>query len=306
MVKKYKDLKKKILVLGANGYIGSKFVNKIIDDFNVIACIHSSSDKLMNLSNRCLIEQISVENENIKKIITDHQPDIVIHLAALSGLNLCEKNPTKAFKINVIGTHNVIQSCIHIGAKLIFISSREVYGIKEESYETDELLPRNIYGLTKFLGEIMIKNAKKTNNLNYVILRLTNVYGPEGYTGVNKIILNAVQESKVKIYGGNQQINLIYIDDVVSALKLVCEKNIWCNEIFNIGSNDTILIKEFSSKIESVLQKKIEFTFAPKRKCENDRFKPNLDKMKKTLQFVPQTDLIQGIKQTISWAKSLE
>jgi UDP-glucose 4-epimerase len=95
----------------------------------------------------------------------------------------CNQDPTLAFSTNVLGTYNIIMGCVAAKSKLVFISSREVYGEGNPTARTTEeteLKLNNVYGTTKMLGEQLVLWAKSRFGLKYTILRLTNVYGPGG------------------------------------------------------------------------------------------------------------------------------
>ena len=186
----------KIFLVGGLGFIGGRFLKKFSNTHELI--VFTKTKNIASNKNRLpvLIEKGLIEDKQIITKIKKHKPDVVVHLAALTGLVKCEKYNYSTFQINVLGTFNVVKACLESGAKLIFISSREVYGetMNNESKEDDPLKPKNVYGVTKMLGEFLVKNAGQNYNLDYTILRLTNVYGPEGNErGVNSIIKNAIK-----------------------------------------------------------------------------------------------------------------
>ena len=152
----------KILLVGGFGFIGKRFMRKFSKSYDfVVYAQHndiSKMNKILDIRN-ILFEEGSVEDKRVIDVIVKHKPDVVIHLAALTGLKKCHDNPEEAFRVNVYGTFNVINGCSRTRSKLIFISSREVYGntINGESKEDDLTLPNNTYGMTKMLGEIFIK-----------------------------------------------------------------------------------------------------------------------------------------------------
>ena len=253
---------------------------------------------------KVIIEEGRIEDENIENVILKYNPDVIINLAALTGLAKCHDEPETAFRINVYGTYNLIKACKKIKTKLIFISSREVYGetIKQESSEDDELVPNNTYGITKMLGEILVKQAGFLHNLDYTILRLTNVYGPEGDNyGAQKIIKKALKENKIQILGGTQRLNFIFVDDVVDLINIVLENKKSSNQIFNVGSQDTLNIKDFVAKVTKIIGGDIKIENLPMRKTETTNFLPNLKKAKELLGFNAKTSLDSGLKKTIEW-----
>lgn len=297
----------KIFLIGGLGFIGKRFIRKLAVTHELIAYATKediqNAQKTIDLKNLS-IEEGFVEDEKLGLIIEKHKPDVVIHLAALTGLVKCQKNPELAFKINVFGTYNVVKSCVNSGSKLIFISSREVYGetISEESKEDDPLLPNNTYGITKMVGENLVKMAGQKDGLDYTILRLTNVYGPEGdQYGAQVIIKNAIKDKKIKILGGPQRLNYVYVDDVVDVIDLVLDSKKASKQIFNVGTKDSITIEDLASKIIESIGQEVEKEYLPMRETETTNFKPNIEKMKVLLSYKPKTSLDIGIKNTIKW-----
>jgi len=139
-------------------------------------------------------------------------------------------------------------------------------------------------------------------NLDYTILRLTNVYGPEGNErGVNSIIKNAIKKKKVEIHGGDQLLNLVYVDDVAELINLVIENKHSSKQIFNVGSEDNVSIKEFAKEVSQSLNGNIEFEYVSLPDIVT--MNPSLEKLKKALGFSSKTNLNEGIKKTIEWYK---
>ena len=297
----------KVFLIGGLGFIGKRFIRKFSETHEIIAFAPSqdieNAKKTIDLS-KVSIEEGFVEDQNLGKIIEKHQPDVIIHLAALTGLVKCHKRPDEAFKINVFGAYNVVNSCILSKAKLIFLSSREVYGetINQSSKEDDPLLPNNVYGITKMIGENLVKFAGKKHDLDYTILRLTNVYGPEGdQYGAEVIINKALKEKKIPLMGGSQRLNYVYVDDVVDVLNLVLDHPKSSKQIFNVGSKTTVSIEEFANKVSQIIGPDVKIEKMPMRETETSNFEPDLTKTEKELGFSAKTSLEQGIQKTIKW-----
>ena len=292
----------KIILTGGLGYIGTTLINKLTEH-QLIVCSKIKKNNLPNF-NHVTFEFVDIKSYEFLEIVKKHKPDLLIHLASITGLKNCEDDPSKTFETNVHGTFNVVKACELNKIKLIFFSSREVYGktLDTESKEKDPLLPTNVYGITKMLGELVVKNSGKNNNLNYIILRLTNVYGPRGNEkGLNKIIKNAVKNKEIEIYGGKQTINFIYIDDVVDLISILIDKNHISQEIFNVGSKNNLSINEFSKLVEQSLDFDITIKHMPKQNVENSVFKPNVKKLEELLHFTAKTEINDGLKKTINW-----
>ncbi len=297
----------KLFLVGGLGFIGKRFIRKFSQNHDLVVyasskCITKCKNEI-DLSN-VQIEEGLVEDEKLENIILKHSPDVVIHLAALTGLTKCHDEPSKAFKVNVYGTYNVVKSCIKSKSKLIFISSREVYGETQgqKSTEEDAVVPKNVYGITKMIGEQLIKTTSKENSFDYTILRLTNVYGPQGdQYGAQIIIKDAIKDRKIKIFGGKQKLNYVFIDDVIEVINLVLNNSKSSKQIFNVGSNDSIKLEDFANQVVETIGNEIKFEYHPMRDTETEAFSPNIEKLEKELGYLPKTSLEAGIKQTINW-----
>jgi len=297
----------KVFLIGGFGFIGKRFIRQFSNIHEIT--VFATKQDIQNVSKtldltKILIEQGSVVDNNFSDIIAKNKPDVVVHLAALTGLKKCNESPEIAFEINIYGTYNVVKACLTSSCKLIFISSREVYGetIHETSREEDPLFPNNIYGLTKKIGEDVINLAGKKNNLDFTILRLTNVYGPEGEQyGAVIIIKNALYDKKIQILGGTQRLNYIYVDDVVNVINLVLKNEKSSKQVFNVGSKETVSIEEFVNKVATIVPKDVTIEHHPMRDSETLNFEPNMEKLEKILGYIPKYTLEDGIKNIIKW-----
>ena len=281
--------KNKVLLTGGTGFIGTKFLEKY------------SNEKDFEIS----VLKEKIEDVKIIQKIERINPDVVIHLAALSGLKNCELNREKAFEVNVIGTENIVKGCIKNNSRLIFLSSREVYGstVIKKSDEKDELDPINVYGQTKMKAEKIIQKYGEKKNLDYTILRLTNVYGPGNKSGINRLIVDALNKKKIVVNGGEQILNLIFIEDVIQILHLVLKNNKISKEIFNIGSNNTISLNEFLEILIKLLDQNIEIQIGEKPSFESSYFDPNITKQNRILEYNSKTTLNNSINVTIKQMK---
>jgi len=295
----------KIILTGGLGFIGTALIEKK-SKHQFIVCtknVKKNTEKFKNV----IFEIVKIESEKFADMIKKHKPDLVIHLASYTGLQNCEENPSKAFTTNVYGTYNVINSCLVNKIRLMFLSSKEVYGMTTNDVEENHLLkPTNVYGITKKLAEEMIVFENKKSNLVFTILRVTNVYGPGSTKGVNKMIQSAIKDKKLFLNGGDQLINLIFIDKLVDVIFNIINDERTFNQIFNVGSFENISIKEFANIISKIEQNNIKIIQRSPLKYENRNFKPNLNKLNKIIDLSTKMDLHEGIIKTKKWFKELD
>ena len=293
----------KILITGASGFIGSEFISKFSNDFRIISYSRKTRKNNKKIKKNIINEKGTIEDKKIIKIIKKHSPDIVLHLANFGSMKQCEENAESAFKTNVYGIFNVIMGCINTNSKLIFVSSREVYGETKgkNSSETDPTLPNNVLGITKALAENLIVYANRKYALEYTILRPSNIYGINGEKFVIKTMLNsAIQKKKIFVNGGTQKLNLVHVNDVLNIIKLVIQKpKLSSGQIFNIGSNNNISVKKLALNIAKLVGGNVDIKFKKSIKNETKFYKPNIEKIEKIFEYTNWINLNDGIKEML-------
>jgi dTDP-4-dehydrorhamnose reductase len=148
----------KILITGADGFLGKQLMFTLYPTNERIGI-----DKEIDIT----------DYYSLRQTILFCAPNIVIHCAGIANPALCEIDKELAYKVNVIGTANLVEICRECSIKLIFMSTDCVFsGIKEEYYETDAPDPINYYGWTKYCGENLVKTLT-----DYLILRISWLYG---------------------------------------------------------------------------------------------------------------------------------
>jgi len=294
------------MLVGGFGFIGRRFIRKYHKKYELVIFGKKSSYQKFIKKNR--YPDISVEigdvKQNVSEAISIHKPDVVIHMAALTGITKCSQDPQKAFLVNMLGTFNVIKGCITNNSKLIFLSTREVYGdIKKNGAEEDDLLmPKNVYGISKMLGEELIEFSNRVYGLRFTILRLTTVYGPEGDDYGSQIIIKDAQKGKVNVWGGNQRLNYIFVDDAVKIIAKTIQDPSSNNEIFNVGSPNNLMLKEFVELVLQQIKNDVKVDYKPMRLDEVMYFTPNLKKLQSSSILINQfKDIKSGICETIAW-----
>ncbi|ABX12021.1 NAD-dependent epimerase/dehydratase family protein [Nitrosopumilus maritimus] len=287
----------KILVTGASGMLGNKIISELSNsDYQSLGI----SKKNTHTINNTIIKKCDITNyKQLKKIFDAFKPNIIIHTASITGNIECEENPEKTFLVNCLGTFNILNLMKKNGAKIIFCSSREVYGnSKKKVTEKDLEFPINLNGITKITSENLIKKFHQTYNVQYVILRFTNFYGDlNSKRGISLMIKNAIKNKQVTIYGGKQILNLLHIDDAVKAILLSIKyKN---SNTFNIGSDEKTTLPKLIKIIENNINQKIKINKKNARVIEPQKFVINIKKAKNELGFTPNFTLDLGIKKLV-------
>ena len=289
--------KERILVTGGSGSLGRSLIPKLVSDGFDCISISRKSDRIGSVNNiKCDITNF----QKVNSIINRLKPNIIIHLAALTGNLECETNPKQAFSSNVFGTLNILEASVKLRPKIIFSSTREVYGFtKIAADENYPLKPVNNNGITKMISEYLIKNFHSMYNIPYVILRFPNCYG-ENYTkrGLSSLFKKVIRNEKIKIFGGNQMLDLLHFNDAADAII----KSIYYNktEILNIGSGKEQRLVSIINKLKRVLDKDIDCDFLPIRSFEAGSCKLNINRAEKNLKFKASIKLDDILRKMIS------
>jgi dTDP-4-dehydrorhamnose reductase len=162
---------KRILVTGVSGFLGRYVTESLRDRYKVLGTYHSHPTALDGCTLTCLDV---ADAGRVRAIFREFRPNAVVHTAALGDVDACERHPDDAHRINVQGTESIAQASVEVGARLIYISTDQVYdGVKGHYDEVDVPLPLMVYGRTKLEGE----HRTTTICRGAVILRLALMYG---------------------------------------------------------------------------------------------------------------------------------
>jgi len=301
-------MKKRILITGGAGFIGSHLAEKLIAaNYSVSVIDNLSTGSKTNLHAKAKFYQKDIQDPLLIDLFTKIQPEIVFHLAAASRVSSSNQDVLNS---NIIGTYNVLNCSKAVKVKqVIFTSSVAVYG-ESKKFPIKENFPTkpiSAYGLSKLTAELYCQFFQPY--FTSTILRLANIYGPrqdssaEG--GVVAIFIkNLLQNKKSIIYGDGQQTrDFVYVKDVVKAMLLALKNN--KSNIYHINSNQEISVLDLLKQTAELLNKKLNFNFQPAR--QGDIKKSLLDNslIKQQLNWQPQTSLKQGLAQTIKYFQSL-
>ena len=310
---------KKILVTGGCGFIGSHFINWVHElDSSITICnidrVDYCSDTLnvKNQSDNWYIHyKEDLKNfENILKILSDFQPNYVVHFAAQSHVDNSFGNSLSFTLDNVYGTHCLLEACRivnvdHPITKIIHISTDEVYGevsdTAEGCHEKSLLNPTNPYASSKAAAEFIARSYIHSFRLPIIITRGNNVFGPNQYPEkvIPKFITQLLNGESVTIQGdGSARRNFIYVDNVSSAIWTILQQGV-VNEIYNIGSNDEYSVVEIANMLSSKLKTKLTIKYIQDRNFNDHRYSVNIDKLK-SLGWDISVSFEEGLDRTIS------
>lgn len=299
----------RVLVTGGAGFIGSHLVRRLVRErmASVTVVDNFHRGRLENLTD-CLRDirflQSDIRNaaalaEAIASV------DIVYHFAAISSVMHATANSAETLDANVTGTWNVLHAAKLNGVKrVVFASSREVYGdpVRLPVDETAPLTPRNSYGASKTAAEAYCK-AFTSKGMEIAVLRLANVYGAGDRDRVIPIFVeNALADRPLILYGGEQVIDFVWIDDVTKAA-LHAGFGPALEDPLNIGSGTGTSMSVLVKRVVELTRSRSRVVYAPSRDAEVKRFVANIGRAQQIFDLEPRPDPLFGLPEVVDWTR---
>ncbi|MGD0805070.1 MAG: NAD-dependent epimerase/dehydratase family protein [Candidatus Bathyarchaeia archaeon] len=301
-----------IAVTGGAGYIGSTLIKNLITEGHSVASLDNQAKgdysylRRLNAKNLTLIEGDIRNIEDLDDLFSG--ADAVVHMAALSDLDVCNDNPEEAVSVNVYGTHRVLGAAEKTGVRrIVFCSSAAIYGIPSSLPVTERHAqrPLNLYGVTKLAGEKLVEAHHQNSGAETINLRFGNVYGVGLYTSwtgvIPKFVALGLEDRPLTVYGdGKSTRDFVHVEDVCRAIALSVTTEGILNEAFNIGCETTtvnMIASLVAEEIEKATEKRPEIKHLPSRVGETKEFSYDTSKIEKTLGFRPKWRLREGVRQ---------
>lgn len=260
---------RKFLITGGTGTLGA-YISKMLGNYGEVEIF----DKELGEDLEGKEGDIRKENEVINAV---EGKDVVLHLASLTNLGECERNPESCFEVNIRGTYNICKAAIREDVKLIFFSSREVYGDAKNASEDSVLSPNNTYGRSKTAAEELVRQMVEKK----LILRPSNVFGT-GNDVVSKFSRKINRGDDTPIYS-NVKLDLIHIEDLIEILELAISNDL--EGTFNIGSGQSFTAEEICNIIEDEVNKKAEKEEMKAKSFLTEQFSMSIEKLKSNLEY---------------------
>jgi UDP-glucose 4-epimerase len=310
---------KRIFMTGGAGFIGTALTQCLVNDNEIIIFdnLHRnsiSSTGLLQHKNVRFIQGDVLDLDHLKESMMGSH--IIIHLAAIAGVDDVLKGAVRTLKVNVIGTFNVLEAALNLTGleRLVDFSTSEVFGT--HAYKVDELHEtsqgavgeaRWTYAVSKLVGEHFGHAYYYEFGLPTVAIRPFNIYGPGQVGGgaIKAFILKAIKNENLIIYGDGSQIRAwCYVDDLIDGLMLTLTKSEAVGNSFNIGNpRSTITIYNLAIEIIRLSGSASRIEFKPIDYSDIEIRVPNIDKARNILGYEPKVELYEGILNTLKWYK---
>jgi dTDP-glucose 4,6-dehydratase len=306
----------RILVTGGCGFIGSNFINYILEKYpqaqiyNVDKVDYCARLKNVNDNPRHHFIHADITNRDQMKIIfSSVHPETVIHFAAQSFVDLSFENSFQFTTDNVLGTHVLLECAKNYGSlhKFIHVSTDEVYGEVADHVVCDEsapLNPMNPYAASKAAAELYVKAYTTCYNLPCIITRGNNVFGPRQYPEkvVPIFIQQLLSKKPVTIHGdGTAKRNFIFVDDVCKAVETILFKGV-IGETYNIGTKYEFSVYDMYKMLSDLISYgngPVQFVSDP-RPHNDSRYCIDSSKLR-ALGWSEDSNFIEQLEETVDW-----
>lgn len=311
---------KTIFITGGGGFIGSALAGRLVDQNHVVIYDNFSRNSLKNkpFKNHPNLEIIEGDVLDFEHVCQAMQgADIVVHCAAITGIDTVIKSPVTTMRVNMIGSANVLEAASRLPRcdRVVCFSTSEVFGrYAFRSEETDNVVigrvgeARWTYAVSKVAGEHLAMAYYQEKELPTTVVRPFNVYGPgqAGEGALKTFILRALKNEPLEIHGDGTQIRAwCYVDDIVDGVLLAMVHPKAVGESFNIGNQRAVVtIYGLANTVVRVLNSASPIVFVRKDYVDVELRVPSVRKARELLGFEAKVDLEEGIRRTAEYYRS--
>ncbi|MDR3011550.1 MAG: SDR family oxidoreductase [Sphingobacterium sp.] len=310
------NLKKRILVSGGAGFIGSHLCERLLKDGNEVVCMDNffTGDKsnIVHLLQNPYFEL--VRHDVTEPFLAE--VDEIYNLACPASPVHYQYNPIKTIKTSVMGAINMLGLAKRVNARVLQASTSEVYGDpkvhpQQESYwgNVNPVGIRSCYDEGKRCAETLFMDYHRQHHIAIKIVRIFNTYGPRMHPQdgrvVSNFIMQALQHKDITIYGeGNQTRSFQYVDDLVEGMiRMMATEKSFIGPV-NIGNPNEFTILQLAEQVILQTGSKSKIKFLPLPQDDPQQRKPDIELAKKSLDWNPTVQLEEGLSKTIAYFKT--
>ena len=307
---------KKILVTGGAGFIGSHLCKKLIEDGNDVLCIDNyftgTKKNISDLFSNPYFEMI--RHDVCFPLYVE--VDEIFNLACPASPIHYQHDPVQTTKTSVHGAINMLGLAKRIDVKILQASTSEVYGDPEKHPQNEKywgnvnpIGPRSCYDEGKRCAETLFFDYYRQHDLEIKVVRIFNTYGPKMHPNdgrvVSNFIMQALQNKDLTVYGdGEQTRSFCYIDDLVSGLQKMMNSSRENIGPINLGNPTELKIIDLAKKIIELTDSKSKIINKDLPLDDPIRRKPDISEAKKILDWTPNIEIDDGLKETIKYFKT--
>jgi len=310
-------MRKRILVTGGAGFLGSNLCEKLLDLNHEVICLDNfftgKKENIVHLMDNPYFEVIR-HDVTMPYFI---EVDEIYNLACPASPIQYQFNAIKTIKTSVMGAINMLGLAKRIKAKILQASTSEVYGDPEIHPQTEEywgnvnpIGTRSCYDEGKRCAESLFFNYHRQNDVRIKVLRIFNTYGPkmDQYDGrvISNFIIQALKNQDITIYGdGSQTRSFCYMDDLLDGMIRFMESRDDLNGPVNMGNPVEFTIKELAELVLKLTNSYSKLIYTPLPEDDPLQRQPDISLARKELNWVPKVPLEEGLIKTIAYFESV-
>ncbi len=310
-------LRKRILITGGAGFLGSHLCRRLLADGHDLLCVDNfftgTKGNLLSL----------LDNPHFELMRHDVtfplyvEVDEIYNLACPASPIHYQHDPVQTTKTSVHGAINMLGLAKRTGAKIFQASTSEVYGDPHVHPQTEDYWGnvnpigiRSCYDEGKRCAETLFYDYRRQHNLNIKVARIFNTYGPNMHPNdgrvVSNFIMQALQNQPITIYGdGSQSRSFCYVDDLIDAFVKLMDSPDDITGPINMGNPVEFTIKQLAETVIELTGSKSKLIFEPLPSDDPTQRQPDITRAKEILNWEPAIDLVEGLKKTIPYFEGL-
>jgi UDP-glucuronate decarboxylase len=306
-------LRKRILVTGGAGFIGSHLCERLLAEGHDVLCVDNlytgSKDNIAHLMGNPYFEFMRHDITFPLYVEVDE----IYNLACPASPVHYQRDPVQTIKTSVHGAINMLGLAKRVKAKILQASTSEVYGDPQVHPQTEDywghvnpIGPRSCYDEGKRAAETLFFDYHRQHGVQIKVARIFNTYGPRMALNYGRVVSNfivqALSGEPITIYGnGTQTRSFCYVDDLVEGLLSLMRSPIETTGPVNLGNDEEITVHSLALMIQEMAGGASDIVFVSQPQDDPRQRRPNLDRARSLLGWAPCTPLPEGIRKTIEY-----